>query len=75
MQSIYLTIALAPLVGRDHRRACSAGRIGRAGAQRVTIAGVALSCALSLYVLYEMLFDGMAHASTAPCTPGWSATA
>ena len=59
MQSIYLTIALAPLVG-----ALAAGlfgrAIGRVGAHSVTIAGVAISCALSLYVLYKILFEGMA---------------
>jgi NADH-quinone oxidoreductase subunit L len=58
MQSIYLTIVLAPLI------ACLiAGlfgkAIGRVGAQSVTIAGVAISCALSFYVLYRQLFEGM----------------
>ena len=59
MQSIYLTIALAPLVG-----ALASGlfgrAIGRVGAHTVTIAAVALSCALSAYVLYELVFEGMA---------------
>jgi len=58
MQGIYLTIALAPLVA-----AVAAGLfgrvIGRAGAHSITIAGVALSCALSLYVLKGILADGM----------------
>jgi NADH-quinone oxidoreductase subunit L len=58
MQPIYLTIALAPLVA-----AVAAGlfgrAIGRAGAHRIAIAGVALSCALSFYVLKEFLADGM----------------
>ena len=58
MQSIYLTIALAPLVA-----AIAAGlfgrAIGRTGAHSVAIAGVALSCALSLYVLYKIVFEGM----------------
>jgi len=58
MQSIYLTIALAPLVG-----ALAAGlfgrSIGRVGAHTVTIAGVALSCGLSVYVLYGLVFEGM----------------
>src|SRR6202451_867190 len=58
MQSIYLTIALAPLVA-----AIVAGlfgrSIGRTGAHSIAIAGVALSCALSLYVLYEILAGGM----------------
>jgi NADH-quinone oxidoreductase subunit L len=58
MQSIYLTIVLAPLI------ACLiAGlfgkAVGRVGAQSVTILGVAISCALSFYVLYEQLFEGM----------------
>src|SRR5271154_3112534 len=59
MQSIYLTIALAPLVA-----AIAAGlfgrAIGRVGAHSIAIAGVALSCALSLYVMYEFLAEGMA---------------
>ena len=59
MQSIYLTIALAPLVA-----AITAGlfgrTIGRAGAHSITIAGVGLSCGLSLYVLYRFVYEGMA---------------
>jgi NADH-quinone oxidoreductase subunit L len=59
MQSIYLTIALAPLAA-----AVIAGlfgkAIGRAGAHSVTIAGVGLSCVLSFYVLYRIVFDGLA---------------
>jgi NADH-quinone oxidoreductase subunit L len=59
MPSIYLTIALAPLVA-----AVVAGlfgrSIGRTGAHSVTIAGVALSCGLSIYVLWKFVFDGMA---------------
>ncbi len=59
MHAIYLTIALAPLVA-----AIVAGlfgrAIGRAGAHGVTIAGVGLSCALSLYVLYCFVYRGMA---------------
>ena len=59
MQSIYLTIALAPLVG-----ALAAGlfgrAIGRVGAHTITIAGVALSFGLSTYVLYKLVFEGMA---------------
>ena len=59
MQSIYLTIVLAPLI------ACIiAGlfgkAIGRAGAHSITILGVAISCALSCYVLYQQVFEGMA---------------
>jgi NADH-quinone oxidoreductase subunit L len=59
MQPIYLTIALAPLVA-----AVIAGlfgkAIGKAGAQSITILGVGISCVLSFYVLYEMLFNGLA---------------
>jgi NADH-quinone oxidoreductase subunit L len=59
MPSIYLTIALAPLVA-----AVVAGLfgrlIGRAGAHSITIAGVALSCGLSMYVLWKFVADGMA---------------
>ena len=58
MQFIYLTIALAPLVA-----AIGAGlfgkAIGRTGAHFITIAGVAISCALSLYVLKGIVADGM----------------
>ena len=54
---ILLIIALAPLAG-----ALLAGllgrRIGRAGAHTVTIAGVALSCALSFYVLWQLVWGG-----------------
>jgi NADH-quinone oxidoreductase subunit L len=58
MQTIYLTIVLAPLI------ACLiAGlfgkAVGRVGAQSVTILGVAISCALSFYVLYQQVFEGM----------------
>ena len=59
MQSIYLTIALAPLVA-----AVVAGlfgkAIGRAGSHSITIAGVGLSCALSVYVLWKFVAEGMA---------------
>jgi NADH-quinone oxidoreductase subunit L len=58
MESIYLTIALAPLAA-----AIIAGlfgkSIGRAGAHSVTILGVAVSCVLSFYVLYRFLAEGM----------------
>ncbi len=58
MQSIYLTIALAPLLAAIV--AGLAGRmVGRAGAHSITILGVAVSCGLSLYVLWKLLFDGM----------------
>jgi len=55
--TILLVIALAPLFG-----AIVAGlfrnQIGRVGAHTVTIAGVALSCALSFYVLYQLVWGG-----------------
>jgi len=57
MESILLTIVLAPLAG-----AIIAGllrnQVGRVGAHSVTILGVGVSCALSLYVLYEHAFQG-----------------
>jgi NADH-quinone oxidoreductase subunit L len=56
MEMIYLTIVLAPLLG-----AIVAGlfrnQVGRSGAHWVTILGVAVSCALSLYVLKRYAFD------------------
>src|ERR1700726_458216 len=59
MQGIYLTIALAPLVA-----AVIAGlfgkAIGKAGAHRITILGVGISCVLSFYVLYQILINGQA---------------
>ncbi|MDE2305247.1 MAG: NADH-quinone oxidoreductase subunit L, partial [Gammaproteobacteria bacterium] len=58
MESIYLTIALAPLLAAI--LAGIGGRvIGRVGAQSVTILGVAVSFALSVYVLKAMLLDGL----------------
>jgi len=58
MQKIYLTIVLAPLFAS--LAAGLGGRlIGRTGAHVVTIAGVALSCVLSLYVLDKFLVDGL----------------
>ena len=57
MENIYLAIPLAPLAG-----AILAGLfgkvIGRTGAHWVTILGVAVSCALSLYTLKYFLLDG-----------------
>jgi len=58
MQSIYLTIVLAPLLASIV--AGLFGRvIGRAAAHSVTILGVAVSCALSAYVLYKLVAEGM----------------
>ncbi|MFC5743426.1 NADH-quinone oxidoreductase subunit L [Dyella tabacisoli] len=51
--SILLTIALAPLVGCV--LAGFLGRfLGRAGSHSATILGVAISCGLSFYVLYQL---------------------
>ncbi len=58
MEQVYLTIVLAPLAG-----AVLAGlfgrQIGRRGAHWVTILSVAVSFALSAWVLKSMLFDGL----------------
>ena len=55
--TILLAIAFAPLLG-----AIVAGlfgrQIGRIGAHTVASAGVAVSCVLSFYVLYQMLWGG-----------------
>src|SRR6202162_6220753 len=59
MEPSYLTIALAPLAA-----AVIAGlfgkNIGKAGAHGITILGVGISCVLSFYVLYQILFNGLA---------------
>ncbi|HEY3521891.1 MAG TPA: NADH-quinone oxidoreductase subunit L, partial [Rhodanobacteraceae bacterium] len=56
-ETILLAIVLSPLAG-----ALLAGllrnRIGRAGAAAVTILGVAVSCVLSCWVLYQMVWGG-----------------
>ena len=58
--SILLTIALAPLVGCV--LAGFLGKfLGRAGSHSVTILGVAVSCALSFYVLYQLTLGGAAE--------------
>ncbi|HEX7731300.1 MAG TPA: NADH-quinone oxidoreductase subunit L [Rhodanobacter sp.] len=58
--SILLTIALAPLAG-----CLLAGflgkQIGRAGAHSVTILGLLVSCGLSFYVLYQLVWGGAAN--------------
>jgi len=57
MIDYYLTIVLAPLLA-----AIAAGlfgkRLGRAASHWVTILGVGLSCVLSFYVMYQMLWGG-----------------
>jgi NADH-quinone oxidoreductase subunit L len=59
MQPIYLTIALAPLFA-SIIAGLFGSIIGKAGAHRITILGVGVSCVLSLYVLYQILFQGQA---------------
>jgi NADH-quinone oxidoreductase subunit L len=55
--SILLLIALAPLAGA--LLAGLLGRvIGRAGSHVVTILGVGIACALSFYVLYQLVWGG-----------------
>ncbi len=59
MKTIYLLIVLAPLFGAAV--AGLAGKhIGRANAHRVTVAAVAISAALSLWVLYQHVWGGAA---------------
>jgi len=56
-QSVLLIVVLAPLLG-----AIVAGlfgrQVGRVGAHTVTILGVAISCALSCYVLWQLVGQG-----------------
>ena len=56
-KSLLIAVVLAPLFG-----SIIAGlfgrQVGRKGAQYVTIAGVALSCALSVHTLYQLLWGG-----------------
>lgn len=55
--SILLTIALAPLIGCV--LAGFLGKfLGRAGSHTITILGVAVSCALSFLVLYQLTMGG-----------------
>ncbi|MBT8093094.1 MAG: NADH-quinone oxidoreductase subunit L, partial [Gammaproteobacteria bacterium] len=71
MYSFYLTIVLAPLAA-----AIVAGlaghKIGRAGAHWVTIAGVGVSCLLSLLVLRNMFWGGAAAENISVYT--WAVT-
>ncbi|MGQ9659077.1 MAG: NADH-quinone oxidoreductase subunit L [Thermochromatium sp.] len=55
MENVYLTIVLAPLLGAIIA-GFFGGRIGRKGAHRVTIAGVAVSTVLSLWVLARFIW-------------------
>ncbi|UHQ18679.1 NADH-quinone oxidoreductase subunit L [Lysobacter sp. KIS68-7] len=58
-KTMLVWVVLAPLIG-----AILAGlfgkRIGRVGAHTVTIGGVAISCALSMYVLWQLVGQGAA---------------
>ncbi len=58
MEGIYLAIVLAPLIA-----AITVGlfgnQVGRAGAHWITILGVGISFALSLFVLKGIVFDGV----------------
>ena len=53
-QTTLLIIALAPLLG-SIVAGLFGGKIGRAGSHTVTIAGVAVSCGLSMQVLWQLL--------------------
>src|SRR5579859_1772568 len=56
--TLLLLIPLLPLIAAFLAGVC--GRvIGRAGSHTVTIAAVAVSCALSLYVLKQIYWDGV----------------
>ena len=57
--NLLLAIPLLPLAGRAHRRPVRRGSSAAPGRTRVTIAGVAVSCVLSLYVLKQIYCDGV----------------
>jgi NADH-quinone oxidoreductase subunit L len=58
-KTVLLAVVLAPLIG-----AIVAGlfgrQVGRAGSHSITILGVAASCALSIYVLWQLVGQGAA---------------
>jgi NADH-quinone oxidoreductase subunit L len=56
MEYILLAIVLAPL-GGSLIAGLFRNQVGRAGAHWITILGVALSCALSMYVFYQFAFN------------------
>ncbi len=58
MKTIYLLIVLAPLLGAAVA-GLAGGRIGRANAHRLTVAAVAVSALLSLWVLYQHVWGGV----------------
>ncbi len=59
MEAILLTIVLSPLIG-SALAGLACMRVSRAWAHWVTIIGVGISCALSLYVLKLYALDGQA---------------
>ncbi len=59
MENVYLTIVLAPLFGAIVAGLLG-GKIGRRGAHSVTIAGVAISAVLSLWVLSRFIWHDQA---------------
>ena len=58
MDTVLLTIVLSPLLA-SVVAGLAGKQIGRAGSHTITILGVGLSCALSLYVLKAQVLDGM----------------
>ena len=58
-KSVLLAIVLAPLLGSILAGLFGRG-IGRAGSHSVTILGVAASCAMSAYVLWQLVGQGAA---------------
>jgi len=57
MENIYLWIVLSPLIG-SIIAGLFGSKVGRSGAHWVTIIGVAISCALSMYVFKHINIDG-----------------
>lgn len=56
MEAIFLTIVLAPLIG-SAIAGLLRNQVGKTGAHSVTIAGVGISCVLSLYVFWQYAFN------------------
>ena len=69
MESVYLAIPLASLVGAVIAGFLGGG-IGRKGAHTATILGVGTSFVLSLYVLYQHVFGGVENYN-GTVSPGW----
>ncbi len=59
-QTLLLTLALSPLIG-SIIAGLFGNRIGRAWSHRVTILGVAIAFALSVYVFKLVIFDGQSY--------------